>query len=321
MVLALFAPLSLSVAHSQQIQKVPTRISLNASTTEGPARTGATFTAQVAGPETGGALPTGSVSFMNGEQSIGAAFLDSEGGATFTAAALPTGEQKIIAVYEGDGNFEASNSAPAVVNSAASGVPSFTLTASNASLSVAAGNTATTVLTATPENGFNQAVSLSCSGVPYATVTCVFSPSQVTPGAATPTAPSGTPAISTLSILTTAPSGTAMLRDAPRSGGEIAYGLAVPGILALAGLGLARKRGHFGKASSTANATALLLLLLAGGMGLSSCSQRYSYFHRPPSGNPGTPLGTYTVVISGITGTGSSLTTATVPLTLKVTAN
>ena len=154
---------------------------------------------------------------MNGEQSIGAAFLDSEGRATFTAAALPTGEQKITAVYEGDGNFEASNSAPAVVNSAASGVPGFTLTASNASLSVAAGNTATTVLTATPENGFNQAVSLSCSGVPYATVTCVFSPSQVTPGAATPTAPNGTPAISTLSILTTAPSGTAMLRDAPRS--------------------------------------------------------------------------------------------------------
>lgn len=116
LVLALLAALSLSAAHSQQIQKVPTRISLNASTIEGPTRTRATFTAQVASTETGAALPTGSVSFMHGEQSIGAAFLDSEGRATYTAAALPAGEQKVTAVYEGDGNFEASNSAPAVVN-------------------------------------------------------------------------------------------------------------------------------------------------------------------------------------------------------------
>jgi hypothetical protein len=63
---------------------------------------------------------------------------------------------------------------------------------------------------------------------------------------------------------------------------------------------------------------AVLFLLLASGIGLSSCSQRYGYFHRPPSGNPGTPAGTYTVVISGITGTGSSLSTATVPVTLVV---
>jgi hypothetical protein len=56
-------------------------------------------------------------------------------------------------------------------------------------------------------------------------------------------------------------------------------------------------------------------------MGLSSCSQRYGYFHHPPEGNPGTPAGTYTVTITGITGTGSSLTTATVPLTMVVKAN
>ena len=79
---------------------------------------------------------------MNGEHSIGAAFLDSQGRATFSVAALPAGEQKITAVYQGDDNFEAASSTPAVVNAEASGVPGFTLTASNSSLSVIAGNTA-----------------------------------------------------------------------------------------------------------------------------------------------------------------------------------
>ncbi len=176
-VLSIFAALSPGSIHTQQTQKLSTRIDLSASTIEGPARTRATFTAQVAGTDgTRGAVPTGSVSFISGEHSIGAAFLDNEGRATYTADALPAGEQKITAVYEGDDSLQASNSAPAVVNSAASGVPGFTLTSSSGSLSVVAGNTATTVITATPENGFNQGVSLSCSGVPYVTVTCVLQP-------------------------------------------------------------------------------------------------------------------------------------------------
>ncbi len=316
---ALLAMLSAGLACAQQAGRTPSRVELSASTIEGSARTQATFTARVAGLDSS-SVPTGSVSFMSGERSIGAAFLDGEARATYTATALPAGEQSVTAVYEGDSSYEAAKSAPAAVNSTTSGVPGFTLSTSASSLSVAAGGTATTVITATPENGFNQAVSLSCSGIPYASVTCVFSPAQVTPGPQTASAPNGTAAVSTLSIVTSAPSG-AMLRQDPRSGGEIAYGLAVPGILALVGLGLARKRSGFGKAAGGVRMAALLCLLLAGGMGLSSCSQRYSYFHRPPQGNPGTPTGPYTVVVSGITGTGSSLSTATVQLTLTVTGS
>ena len=62
----------------------------------------------------------------------------------------------------------------------------------------------------------------------------------------------------------------------------------------------------------------LLVLLAAGGIGLGACSQRYHYYHRPPAGNPGTPVGAYTVVISGITGAGSNLATGTVNVTLTV---
>jgi hypothetical protein len=90
-------------------------------------------------------------------------------------------------------------------------------------------------------------------------------------------------------------------------------------MLALLGLGLTRKRWIQGKARGGAKMIAILFLLVASGMGLSSCSQRYHYYARPPEGNPGTPAGTYTVIITGITGTGSSLSTASTQLTLKVT--
>jgi hypothetical protein len=62
-------------------------------------------------------------------------------------------------------------------------------------------------------------------------------------------------------------------------------------------------------------------MLLAGGLGLGACSQRYGYYHKPPSGNPGTPTGTYTLVVTGITGTGSTLSTASVQFTFTVKAS
>src|SRR5271168_1086486 len=195
-----------AAAFGQQSQKIATTVNLSASTIEGPIRTRATFTAQVAADpsEAAGAKPTGSISFMNGEQSIGSAFLDGNGRATYTADALPAGMQKITAVYVGDNSFQTSSSLAAAVNSATSGVPAFTLSSSATALKVVAGGSATTTITATPENGFNQAITLSCSGAPYVSVTCVFSPAQVTPGAPTASAPNGTPALSTLNILTTA---------------------------------------------------------------------------------------------------------------------
>jgi hypothetical protein len=327
MLLGLFASLSFHGAYSQQSQLNHSRIYLSATTSEGLTRTGATFTVQVAAAEPASSdgtvqVPTGSVSFRNGETSIGAALLDAAGRASLTVATLPAGEQKITAVYQGDENFEATSSAPAVLNAEASGVPGFTLTASNSALTVAAGNTATTVITATPQNGFNQGVSLSCSGIPYVSVTCVFSPAQVTPGSATATNPNGTPALSTLSITTTAYTGGELREPGlhPHLGGsDTVYAFVAPGMLALAGLGLARRRWSQAKARGAAKMIAILFLLMASGMGLSSCSQRYGYFHRPPEGNPGTPAGTYIVVITGLTGTGSSLTTASVQVTLKVT--
>jgi hypothetical protein len=333
MLLAIFALTSLQairgqLAHAQSAERIPARIVLNTSGVEGQARNSATFTVQVTGADgksadAAASMPTGSVSFMNGEHSIGAAFLDDQGRATLSVAALPPGEQKITAVYQGDDNFEAATSVPAAVTAEATGVPAFTLTASNSSISVVAGGTVSTVITATPQNGFNQGVSLSCSGIPYATTTCVFTPAQVTPGAPTEANPNGTAVISTLAIQTLASDGGELREPGFRRPGvaghdDTFYAIAAPGLFALAGLGLAGRRWGKGKGRGSAKVIAILFLLVASGMGLSSCAQRYKYFHRPPQGNPGTPAGTYTVIITGTTGTGSSLSTANVQVTMVV---
>jgi N-acetylneuraminic acid mutarotase len=66
--------------------------------------------------------------------------------------------------------------------------PDFAVSASGAALSVQPGMSATTTVTITPSNGFDEPVSLACSGLPPG-VTCSFSPSGVTPssGAASST--------------------------------------------------------------------------------------------------------------------------------------
>jgi sugar lactone lactonase YvrE len=58
--------------------------------------------------------------------------------------------------------------------------PSFTLSASPTSATLNPGQPATITLTISPQNGFNQAVTFSCSGQPNGD-SCSFSPSTVTP--------------------------------------------------------------------------------------------------------------------------------------------
>ena len=58
--------------------------------------------------------------------------------------------------------------------------PTFTLSASPTSTTISSGQSATFTLTVTPQNGFNQTVSFSCSGLPSGD-TCSFTPSTITP--------------------------------------------------------------------------------------------------------------------------------------------
>ena len=147
---------------------------------------------------------------------------------------------------------------------------------------VAAGGSATSTITIAPTNGFTGAVSLTCSVVPAATraPTCSFNPASV-PGGSGP---------STLTVSTTAAT-TASLR--PQSGGAL-YAMWLPvGGLALLGAGFTCKKKLW----------SLLLgcLLLSGLIFLAACGGSSSS-GGGGGGHPGTPAGTYTITVTGTSG-------------------
>jgi Tol biopolymer transport system component len=82
-----------------------------------------TFTATVSSPS---GTPTGTVTFLNGATSLGAATLGPSGMASLTTAALAVGPHSITASYGGDTNFNASSSSSLsqTVNRAATTVTS-----------------------------------------------------------------------------------------------------------------------------------------------------------------------------------------------------
>ncbi len=267
--------------------------------------TAATFDVKVARAD--GSVPSGTVTLWNGETPIAAAVLDKDGKANYTAQALTAGTRQVTATYSGDAQSAASTSAAAAVTAAAAGVPSFTIAANPATLTVKAGAYGTTVISVVPANGFNQNVTLSCSGLPLQ-ATCTFSPVNVLLNA------NGSSAISTLNIQTQAPSGKASGMLNRDSHGSPMYAFLFPGAVALIGLGLLRKR-----TAGTLRMFGLALLLVGCSAGLGGCAARYSYFHKPPAGNPGTTLGTSSITIqgSGVASSGT-LVTATTQITLTV---
>lgn len=294
-----------SAQSNQAAQPVGTKTSLAITTQDNGTRTKATFDVTVSSQNS---VPTGTVTFMDGEHSIGSAVVNAEGHATLTVDALPSGAQKVVALYSGDAAHTASSSLLQPMASATSGIADYTVAASSTSLSVTAGGIATTTITVTPENGFNQYVSFSCSGLPSVS-SCTFTPTTVSTADA---ATNGSGFVSTtLSIQTTATSGTGAAQLTRHSSG-LFYALTLPGVLALVGFtGLRKRRQFAGKLLGVA-------LLLGITFGLSGCAARYNYFHHGPGANGGTPAGTYTVVVTTSSDNGISSTSHTLNLALTV---
>ncbi len=72
-----------------------------------------TLTAMVASSGSGSAIPTGSVIFVDGTNTIGTAALDKSGKATLAVSSLSVGSHNIGANYGGDGNFSPSSASGA----------------------------------------------------------------------------------------------------------------------------------------------------------------------------------------------------------------
>jgi sugar lactone lactonase YvrE len=165
-----------AVASSAYTINIPVTPTVTLVSSDNPVLAGnaVTFTATV-GSTSG--TPTGSVSFLDGTATLGAATL-AGGKAMLSTSALSTGSHSITAVYSGDSAFASATSTALtqVVNSSAIGVPS----GGSSTATVTAGGTATYMLQATPPStGPN--LTFAITGLPSG-ATATFSPSTVAAG-------------------------------------------------------------------------------------------------------------------------------------------
>ncbi len=302
-----FSPVALADADpAAQAKLAPTTTQLSIDSSEGDSRTAATFTVHVMGVGTS-ATPAGSVSLKMGDVSLGSVVLDENGYATYKVEAVTQGHQQIVATFNGSSAFASSTSPVRALDSVTSGLPDYTFAADKTALTIKVGQYGTLGVLVSPENGFNQIIALSCSGLPLAT-TCLFTPSQLTPLADG----KNTPLASTLIVQTTAITGGTAGSIKP-AGGRPMYALVLPGILALAGLSATRKR------LPALRMLCIAVLLTVSGMGMSSCAARYDYYHHPPNVNRGTPIGTTTLTVYATSSSGNVATVKSLNVALTVT--
>ncbi len=176
--------------------------------------------------------------------------------------------------------------------------PSFTAAVSPQSATISPGQKAQFTFTVAPVAGFNQTISLTCSGAP-STASCAASPSSLT-------LDGSHPASATFTVTTQAPSMALLLplRLAPWLAAGI-FGFLLP-----AKPHPARRRSQrfWGLL-----AMALVLGLLAcGGGGGSSGGSNNGPGTPTGSTNPGTPAGSYTLTLTATSGSTSQSTPVTV---------
>ena len=175
------------------------------------------------------------------------------------------------------------------------------------SATIYAGETGAYHLSVLPEGGFNQSVSLACSGAP-SEATCSVSPSSVTLDGkdAAPV---------TVSLATTAPT-LAMRRPhkGPSSWGDGRTApLMWPWALALIAILLVSHLRRAPRPDPLLSRLGLALVLLLAGLWV-ACGGGSG----GGGGNPGTPPGSYSLTVTGTSTSGSTPLTHTITLTLTV---
>jgi hypothetical protein len=223
-----------------------------------------TFTAKVAVP---GGAPTGSMQFYDAGTLLSTAIVNAQQ-ATYTTNTLALGTHPITAVYSGDTNILPGTSASLNENVMAY-IGDFSIDAAPAAASIYTGQEVRFQVNVKSTGGFNEPVKLACAGLP-ATTTCSFSSATIANGQGS----------STLTLQTSAPQRTIAAFE-PRS--MSAHGRPAIAIAALALVFAGRRRRWSGW---------LALLAFSIGLGISACGG-------PAAIAGGTPVGTYTVTITG----------------------
>ena len=244
-----------------------------------------TFTATVTGTS-GTPAPTGTVTFKDGSTTLGTGTLNGSGVATFASTSLAVGQHSVTASYAGDtSNIPSVSSAVSVTVTA--GPPDFSLTLAQTSGTVTNGTNEVVTVTVASVNGFSAATTLACSGLPTYS-TCSFSPASVTP--------TGTAAAtSTLTIATDVRAAAAALHIASQEHPPVMSSeprIAIAGVVAsLLLLPLA------GWKNRKLRKLLVLIAVIVGSAltmaGITGCG----------GGSPKTPAGSYTVIVTGTSGT------------------
>jgi uncharacterized protein (TIGR03118 family) len=185
----------------------------------------------------------------------------------------------------------------------------FTIAASPTTATVTAGQSTSIMLSVGGLNGFNSAVTFSCSGQP-ANTSCTFNPNTVTPT-------SGGTVATTLSLATTMPGSPYHPMVIPSKSGRGPWSYLAMGLLLIAALVL-RKSAFTGaenlklgrrriRAFGLVGAAGLIL----AGLSLLSISGCGGGSSNGNAANPGTPTGTTTLVVTATSGSISHSTNIT----------
>lgn len=241
-------------------------------------------------------IPTGTVTFSNGTNSLATVAVDPTGVATVTVLLSGT-SANISSSYSGDANYAPSTSATELVT--IGDASNFTIAANPPQFTLVSKQHAMLSVSIASLKDFTDTLSLGCLGLPEA-ATCTFSKDQMV-------LPAGGSMNVTLTVDTGNPllAGTQAKNEAPKylNGGESKLALAfiLPGglLLGLVGIRFRKVKGVGG----------LLLILILAGLStvLTGCGTVNLI---------GTPAGVYHFNISA---TGKTGVTQTLPVTMTVT--
>jgi hypothetical protein len=132
-----------------------------------------------------GSTPSGIISFLDGNSTLGTATLNTSAQATFSTSSLALGVHTLTASYAANGTLSAGTASQTVT---ITGLPDFSLTPSATALTVTAGSSSTSSLLLTPLNNYTGTVTFTCANGLPSGVVCTLSPTALSfaPYAQTP---------------------------------------------------------------------------------------------------------------------------------------
>ena len=176
----------------------------------------------------------------------------------------------------------------------------FSIAASPTTATVTAGQSTSIMLSISGLNGFNSAVTFSCSGQP-ANTSCAFTPNTVTPT-------SGGTVTTTLSVATTMPGSPYHPMVIPSKSGRGPWSYLAMGLLLIAALALRKfaltgaENLELGRRRIRAFGVVGVAGLILAGLSLLSISGCGGGSSNGNAANPGTPTGTTTLVVTATSG-------------------